>query len=217
MLKEIKNERDVITNVDLFNEIILKVKGSGKWPDDLIDYSLASTYDKTGLYDYAFDPYNQYLWIEFGCDAVNIAIHVAVFLIFVAVIVLSVFYMLSGGKKDLLGKEKESVFIYEDHLMVFYYLPKGKYKAIKNNIYFCDIRSMEYDDRKKRLAIKSDCQIQKSKDLASINSIEDAELDDKENCTTYIYAKYKDFETIMKKVETLSLKKISSDSALYAE
>ena len=136
-----------------------------------------------------YDAYNQYLWIEFGCDAVNIAIHVAVFLIFVAVIVLS----------------------------VFYYLSKGKYKAIKNNIYFCDIRSMEYDDRKKRLSIKSDCQIQKSKDLASINSIEDAELDDKDNCTTYIYAKYKDFETIMKKIETLSLKKISSDSALYAE
>lgn len=164
-----------------------------------------------------YDAYNQYLWIEFGCDTINIAIHVAVFLIFVTVIVLSVFFMLSGGKKDLLGKEKESVFIYEDHLMIFYYLPKGKYKAIKNNIYFCDIRSMEYDGRKKRLAIKSDCQIQKSKDLASINSIEDAELDDKENCTTYIYAKYKDFETIMKKVETLSLKKISSDSALYAE
>ena len=45
MLKEIKNERDVITNVDLFNEIILKVKESGKWPDD-----------KTGLYDYVFEP-----------------------------------------------------------------------------------------------------------------------------------------------------------------
>ena len=56
MLKEIKNEHDVITNVDLFNEIILKVKESGKWPDDLIDYSLASTYDKTGLYNYAFEP-----------------------------------------------------------------------------------------------------------------------------------------------------------------
>ena len=164
-----------------------------------------------------YDAYNQYLWIEFGCDAINIAIHVAVFLIIVAVIVLSVFFMLSGGKKDLLGKEKESVFIYEDHLMIFYYLPKGKYKAIKNNIYFCDIRSMEYDDRKKRLVIKSDCKIQKSKNLASINTIEDAELDDKENCTNYIYAKYKDFETIIKKIETLSLKKINSDSALYAE
>lgn len=45
MLKEIKNERDVITNVDLFNEIISKVKESGKWPDDLIDYDLPCRYD----------------------------------------------------------------------------------------------------------------------------------------------------------------------------
>ena len=53
-----------------------------------------------------YDAYNQYLWIEFGCDAVNIAIHVAVFLIFVAVIVLSVFYMLSGGKRICSEKKK---------------------------------------------------------------------------------------------------------------
>ena len=33
MLKEIKREKDVITNVDLFNEIILKIKESKKWPD----------------------------------------------------------------------------------------------------------------------------------------------------------------------------------------
>ena len=56
-----------------------------------------------------YDAYNQYLWIEFGCDTINIAIHVAVFLIFVTVIVLSVFYMLSGGKKDLLGKEMQGI------------------------------------------------------------------------------------------------------------
>lgn len=56
MLKEIKKESDVITNADLFNEIISKVKESGKWPDDLVDYALPSNYDKTGLYNYAFDP-----------------------------------------------------------------------------------------------------------------------------------------------------------------
>ena len=32
MLKEIKKEKDVITNQDLFNEIIKKIKESGKWP-----------------------------------------------------------------------------------------------------------------------------------------------------------------------------------------
>ena len=57
MLKEIKKAADVITNVDLFNEIISKVKESGKWPDDLVDYASPSNYDKTGLYDYAFDPH----------------------------------------------------------------------------------------------------------------------------------------------------------------
>lgn len=56
MLKKIKNERDVITNVDLFNEIILKVKESGKWPEDLIDYNLPCRYDEKGLYSYEFDP-----------------------------------------------------------------------------------------------------------------------------------------------------------------
>lgn len=56
MLKEIKKESDLITNADLFNEIISKVKESRKWPDDLVDYALPS-YDETGLYDYAFDPH----------------------------------------------------------------------------------------------------------------------------------------------------------------
>ena len=32
MLKEIKREKDVITNVDFFNEIILKIKETKKWP-----------------------------------------------------------------------------------------------------------------------------------------------------------------------------------------
>lgn len=57
MLKEIKKESDIITNVDLFNEIISKVKESDKWPDNLIDYALPCNYDKTGLYNYTFDPY----------------------------------------------------------------------------------------------------------------------------------------------------------------
>ena len=39
MLKEIKKESDVITNQDLFNEIIKKVKKSDKWPSSIIDYN----------------------------------------------------------------------------------------------------------------------------------------------------------------------------------
>lgn len=36
MLKEIKKEKDVITNQDLFNEIIKKVKKSDKWPSSIM-------------------------------------------------------------------------------------------------------------------------------------------------------------------------------------
>lgn len=162
----------------------------------------------------AYDIYNQYLWIEFGCNSMNIAIHIVVFLILAALVVLSVFYLLSGGKKELLGQQKECLFLYDDHLMLYYLLSKGKYKVFKNNIYYCDIQNMEYDDNKKRIVIKSDCQIQKAADLTAMKS-EDVKMDDKENCTTYIYAKYDEFDEIMQKMEELSLKKIRSDSTLY--
>lgn len=55
MLKEIKKEKDVITNQDLFNEIIKKVKKSDKWPSSIIDYELKDRYE-TGLYNYEFNP-----------------------------------------------------------------------------------------------------------------------------------------------------------------
>lgn len=163
----------------------------------------------------AYDIYNQYLWIAFGCSTMNIAIHVIVFLLLAGLIILSVFYMLSGAKKELLLKQKECLFLYEDHLMIYYLLAKGKYKAVKSNIYYCDIRSMEYDDNKKRIVIKSDCQIQKAADLTAMKSSENIQLIEKDGCTTYIYAKYNDFDEIMKNIEELSLKKIQSSSALY--
>lgn len=57
MLKEIKREKDVITNIDLFNEIVLKVKESGKWPETLLEYASSNNYDKADLYNYEFDPH----------------------------------------------------------------------------------------------------------------------------------------------------------------
>ena len=57
MLKEIKREKDVITNVDFFNEIILKIKETKKWPEMLIEYASANNHDKVGLYNYEFDPH----------------------------------------------------------------------------------------------------------------------------------------------------------------
>lgn len=53
MLKEIKKESDVITNQDLFHEIIEKVKESEKWPSNLVDYEQADNYE-AGLYPISF-------------------------------------------------------------------------------------------------------------------------------------------------------------------
>lgn len=56
MFKEIKSEKDAITNVDLFNEIVAKVKESGNWPDSLIEYASPCNYEMTNIYNYMFDP-----------------------------------------------------------------------------------------------------------------------------------------------------------------
>ena len=57
MLKEIKKATDVITNADLFNEIVSKVKESGNWPEDLIDYASPSyKTNEEGICNYEFDP-----------------------------------------------------------------------------------------------------------------------------------------------------------------
>lgn len=63
MLKEIKSSKDVITNIDLFNEIIELVRNSkdtalmkceGELPP-FVDYAIPESY-VSGIYDYEFDP-----------------------------------------------------------------------------------------------------------------------------------------------------------------
>lgn len=63
MLKEINSSKDVITNVDLFNEIIELVKNSkdtalmkceGELPP-FVDYAIPESY-VSGIYDCEFDP-----------------------------------------------------------------------------------------------------------------------------------------------------------------
>ena len=55
MLKEIKSEEDAITNVDLFNEIVNVVKKSGKWPEDIIEYT-DSCASSVKMYNCDFSP-----------------------------------------------------------------------------------------------------------------------------------------------------------------
>ena len=162
-----------------------------------------------------YDAYNQYLWISYGCDTLNILIHVAVLLALILAIVLSVFIILSGGKNELIKKSKENVYLYDDHILIYYILKKGKYKAIQKNIYFCDLQSIFYEGEKKRLILKSDIQIKKAADIAAMKSDEDVIEEDEENCTVYIYDKFRNFDQMMKEIERLSLKKIESDISLY--
>ena len=93
MLKEINSSKDVITNVDLFNEIIELVKNSkdtalmkceGELPP-FVDYAIPESY-VSGIYDYEFDPlfvlspgYNEGYYLDLGIygnytlsDSVNI-------------------------------------------------------------------------------------------------------------------------------------------------
>ena len=68
MLKEINSSKDVITNVDLFNEIIELVKNSkdtalmkceGELPP-FVDYAIPESY-VSGIYDCEFDPLFSFL------------------------------------------------------------------------------------------------------------------------------------------------------------
>lgn len=68
----------------------------------------------------AYDLYNMYLWINFGCTMDNIVLHIAIAALLVIFIVFSVFYMLSGGKKHLFSKEKEQLTLFDDHLSIEY-------------------------------------------------------------------------------------------------
>ncbi len=41
---------------DLFKDIIAEVKGSGKWPEDLIDYACPNSWRPAQIWNYEFDP-----------------------------------------------------------------------------------------------------------------------------------------------------------------
>ena len=68
----------------------------------------------------AYDLYNMYLWINFGCTMDNIILHIAIAALLVIFIVFSIFYMLSGGKKPIFSKEKEQLALFDDHLSIEY-------------------------------------------------------------------------------------------------
>ena len=115
-------------------------------------------------------------------------------------------------------KNKKINIIYKDDQIVVCEKPKGipvssdktgdmdLLHQLKNQLFF--------EENKKRLRIKSDCQIQKAGSMDELKNMA-GELLDQENCATYIYAKYENFDEFMANLAKLSLRKIESESNLY--
>lgn len=158
----------------------------------------------------AYDLYNMYLWMEYGCSMGNIILHVAIAVALVALLAVSAVYMLSGGKADLIKKKTEAVEVYKDHILILCRMDKGKFSLEKKSIYYCDITGMEYEPDKQRLHIKADCETIKT----GRKDTEEA-LFEKNGANTYIYARYQDYEKMLEDIERLSLKKITSRNILY--
>ena len=160
-----------------------------------------------------YDIYNAYEWIVFGCSIPNILLHVLIAVILAVVFVFAIRFMLSGGKKYLLGYEKEQCLLHKDHISLRYIQGKKKKCLVNLDIYYCDIQSLYYEEDKKRLKIISACQ----KQVIPALKKSDAEIKrtDTERAVVFIYAKYADFAKILTGLEKLSLKKIGSNSSLH--
>lgn len=130
-------------------------------------------------------------------------IAVAALLIFPSVII-----MLSGGRRRFLKRNVEVVSIYADHVSVEFVPNKKKYALIRQDFYYCDIVSMCYQVKKKRLKIVSGCQEQRIKSLDDTDKVSNKELIDKEMGSYYIYDQYDQFNELLENLEKQSMKKI---------
>ena len=161
------------------------------------------------LSGFAYDMYNMYLWIDFGCDIANIMIHIGIGSVIIGLLIYSFIFLLSGGRKNLIKRQNEYLTVYNDHLEIDYSYNKMLYK---NVIYFCDVEELFYETDKKRLRITSDCLIMSAATEEDLNN--DAKQIEKDGANTYVYAKYQEFESVLKILQELSLKKIQSSSQL---
>lgn len=161
------------------------------------------------LSGFVYDMYNMYLWIDFGCDMANIMIHIGIGSVIIGLLIYSFIFLLSGGRKNLIKRQNEYLTVYNDHLEIAYSYNKMLYRNI---IYFCDVEELFYETDKKRLRITSDCLIMSAATEEELNN--DAKQIEKDRANTYVYAKYQEFESVLKILQELSLKIIQSSSQL---
>ncbi len=157
---------------------------------------------------FIFDVANMIDWIVYGCSMVNILLHILIGLTLIAALVGSAFLMRSGGKKYLY-RAAEVLRIYNDHLYI-QYIPYRSSKHVHINIYYCDIREMEYLPSKFCVCINSPAMIRTISDKNGVKKVDASEPD---KGIYYIYGWYPDYTRLLDLIEEKSLRKIQGRTA----
>lgn len=154
----------------------------------------------------AFDMANMVDWITYGCSVANILLHILAAAALAGVIVAAVILMRSGGRKYLL-RPAEVTRIYNDHIYVQFVPYKKKKDRVHLNIYYCDIRAMEYSPIKHRVCIDSPAQIRIITDKKGELKTDSLEP---EKGNYFLYDWYNGYGTMLDLIEEKSLKKIAA-------
>ena len=151
-----------------------------------------------------FDIANMVDWILYGCSAMNILVHALAAVALGCMLYGSVVFMRGGGRKHLL-RPAEVVRIYNDHIYIHYIPYKKKKDHVHLNIYYCDIRTMEYHPSKRCLCIDSPAQIRVISEKKGEKVTGSSEP---EKGIYYIYDWFEGFRDMMNLIEDKSLRKI---------
>ncbi len=157
-----------------------------------------------------YDLYNLYLWVAYGCGIINILIHVLILAGIGFLFYLSAVYMRSGGKGYLIDRGSMLLDVCDDHLSIRYSLTKRekkKYRAVRMNMYYCDIEGMAYNEKLDRVEISGDYAVERVP--ADGKSFDDAEVEDVENNKLILYDRFEDFDAVISAIEEASFKKVS--------
>lgn len=123
----------------------------------------------------------------------------------------AILILLMGKKRQLVKIPEEVISIFSDHISIEY-IPAGKkpkYALIRTNIYYCDIKKIEYQSTKERIRINSLSQTEKFKELKEESDYDDRIIEEAKENDYYIYNRYADIELILRKIEEASMRKAS--------
>lgn len=147
-------------------------------------------------------------YAQYGSDEGGIIFYGAFTVAGACCAIFSLLYSRRGGKKDLKTKSRESVRLYPDHLTIDYLLNKKGDYHVEENLYYCDILEMEYQEDKGRLYLSSGATIKQV--YHTRNGNERTEIKEPDRGDYYIYRWYPDFNRILSLLQKLSSQKIAN-------